>query len=359
MSKLSDVHVVWGGACTSVGGTLAASAAAVRAGVAAFEDHPYIVDSTSKPLVVARAGYVPDDVGGLERLLALAIPAAEEALDVLASVAHVVEPFPVVVGLPPQRPGLPQGNQHQFADRFLSWMSAHHHINRVDTFASGHASGLQALAAGYEMIAAGITRWCLVGGVDSYIDVDTLEWLEACHQVHSAGAKNNAWGFIPGEGAGFCLLASAEAARTLRLDVGVRVQGVAVAHEDKLIKTDSVCLGHGLTEAFERTFASLRDEDEQVDAIVCDMNGEPYRADEFGFATMRTARRFQDSSIFSAPADCWGDVGAASGPLFVNLVAIAHRKRYASPARTLVWTSSESGERAAAILAIDESGSSS
>ena len=83
------------------------------------------------------------------------------------------------------------------------------------------------------------------------------------------------------------------------------------------------------------------------------MNGEAYRADEFGFMLARTSERFVDSSDFTAPADSWGDVGAASGPLFVLLAAAAAMKGYARGPLTLLWTSSEGGERAAALFLAD------
>ena len=75
------------------------------------------------------------------------------------------------------------------------------------------------------------------------------------------------------------------------------VDGVVTAREKNLIKTEHVCLGRGLIDAFEQAFQYLPDA-AKVDDIICDMNGEPYRGDEFGFATLRTAARFADRRIF-------------------------------------------------------------
>ena len=210
-----------------------------------------------------------------------------------------------------------------------------------------------AITAGSDRIRSGAVDFCLVGGVDSYLDVATLEWLEGCQQIHSAGARNNAWGFIPGEAAGFCLLASAKGAAACGLDRTVTIRAVEMAVEPSLIKTDAICLGWGLTAAFEQAFQSLDGGADMVDEIYCDMNGEPYRAEEYGFASLRTAERFVDAGAFIAPADCWGDVGAASGPLYLNLAGIAHRKRYSEAERTLIWASSEGGERTAAIVSFE------
>lgn len=73
----------------------------------------------------------------------------------------------------------------------------------------------------------------------------------------------------------------------------------------------------------------------KIDATLCDQNGEAYRADEFGFMLARTSEGFVNPADFEAPADCWGDVGAASGPLFVVLAAMAAKKGYAKGPRTL------------------------
>ena len=104
-----------------------------------------------------------------------------------------------------------------------------------------------------------------------------------------------------------------------------------------------MCIGEGLTALFR----ALAGEPPTVraDHLYCDMNGEPYRADEFGFATIRAGGLFRDPSAFTAPADCWGDVGAASGPLFLVLIDAATRKGYAPGPVLAAFTSSESGER--------------
>ena len=69
-----------------------------------------------------------------------------------------------------------------------------------------------------------------------------------------------------------------------------------------------------------------------------------------GGATQNDSMLFKNAAAFEAPADCWGDVGAASGPLYVSLVAAAEERGYAKGPLSLIWASSEGGRRAAAIL---------
>jgi 3-oxoacyl-[acyl-carrier-protein] synthase-1 len=307
-----------------------------------------MVDNVGEPMIVARAPHLSEEVIGLERFFALAAPAAQEALAILLPRAENIPSFAAVIGLPPRRPGLADTIEKELPHLFKKHLAASLPISSVETIACGHSAGLMALESGWKKIQDG-AQFCLIGGVDSYLEPETLEWLEACDQIHSAGALNNAWGFIPGEAAGFCLLTSSGAVDEWQLPVLGQIKGIAIAQEKNLIKSDTVCLGRGLTEAFEQVFQFLPPSS-KVAEIICDMNGEPYRGDEFGFATLRTAQRFVDSADFQTPADCWGDVGAASGPLFVNLAVTAALKGYSKGPCTLVWTSSESGERAAALV---------
>ncbi len=64
----------------------------------------------------------------------------------------------------------------------------------------------------------------------------------------------------------------------------------------------------------------------------------------------RLSEYFVDPSDYVAPADCWGDVGAASGVLFMHLVCVAAEKGYSDGEVSLLWTSSEGGGRAAVVL---------
>ena len=126
----------------------------------------------------------------------------------------------------------------------------------------------------------------------------------------------------------------------------------APAIEPNRIKTETVCIGEGLTAAFREGLAGLP-AGAQVTDVYCDMNGEPYRADEFGFAALRTKEHFESASDFIAPADCWGDVSAASAPLHVMLACASRRDKALRerPAMRSLWASSETGERGAALLA--------
>ena len=341
--RKSIICIVGVGAVTAVGLTAPSAAAAVRAGISGYGEHPFMIDQQGEPMIVAAVPVLGDDLRGSDRFAQLAIPAIREALAPIKSHLRELGSMSLFLGVPPQRPGRPPGLEQHFAEAFGHAAG----VGSVQCIATGHSAGLMALEAAARKAIVDPSGCYLVGGVDSYLDPETLDWLEANDQLHGGP---NAYGFIPGEAAGFCVVCSQMAAERFRLPVLARVWTVATAREENLIKADNVCLGKGLTEVFEKIFAELPSPTDKIGQSICDMNGEPYRADEYGFTVTRLSQRFENAAEFVAPADCWGDVGAASGLLFVNLVVAAGQRGYGNARHNLLWTSSESGERTAAIL---------
>ena len=348
MTLREPVFVGAVGASTPVGRDALSTAAAVRAGISGFAEHPYMLDAIGEPMRIALAPWLDIGCEGVDRFGAFLLPAVEQALRPIEGFASA---SPIRVGLalclPSERPGLPEDLgpiiQETVSARFPRQFSA------VAVLSIGHAAGLLAIQVACSKIADGSLDACVVAGVESYLAPETLEWLEANDQLHGAGALNNAWGFIPGEGAGAGLLVSERLLERLSLDPLARVMSVGQGLEPNRIKTPTVCLGEGLTAAFREALAGLPS-GARVTDVLCDLNGEPYRADEFGFACLRTGEAFVAASDFIAPADCWGDVSAASVPLNMVLSGIAAQKSYAKGPYAFLWASSETGERGAALF---------
>jgi 3-oxoacyl-[acyl-carrier-protein] synthase-1 len=345
----SDAIICGIGAATAVGLTAWASAAAVRAGISGFSNHPFMVDSEGLPMPVAacaRRCREPDAAKRIENCL---VPVLAEVLRVLrvnAQATHPLRPA-LLLALPAARIGLPD----ELAQRTCGTISRTFPkaFGSVSGISRGHAAGVLALASGLAALASGQLAAFVVAGADSYLDPDTLEWLEETQQYHGTGKRNNAWGFVPGEGAGAILVVHRKLVAARGLRGLARIDGIGIGQENKLIRSGQVCLGDGLSMAMRGAVAGLRP-GHRITDVYCDMNGDPYRADEFAFAAIRSREHFVTPSEFVAPADCWGDVGAASVPLAAILAVIAPLKAYARGGTSLVWASSDTGERGAALL---------
>ena len=343
----TGVHVVALGASTPVGRDAWSTAAAVRAGISGFTDHPYMIDTAGEPMRVALAPWLDVACGGYDRFEALLIPALEQAMGPVTAGLDPQLQCALVLALPSWRPGLPDELEDRlratiariFPGRFVA----------IAVFTVGQAGPLLGMQAACRKLVEGAFDACVIAGVDSYLAPETLEWLEESDRLHGAGKLNNAWGFIPGEAAGASLLVSSDTAEQLNLEPLARVLSVGTGFEANRIGTEAVCIGEGLTAAFREGLAGLPG-DAKVTDVFCDMNGEPYRADEFAFASLRTRQLFVSPSDFVSPADCCGDVSAASVPLGVVLSTIASLKAYAKGPFAFLWASSDSGERGGALL---------
>lgn len=323
---------------TPLGFNRPASAAAVRAGISAIAEHPFMIDRFGQPMKVARDVGLDVDVFGADRLAGLAIAAAQEALAPIAAKKANVS---ILLNFGEQRPGLDEETCAKTASLLRDTLASSVMLGRVRHWMGGHAGGIVGMEIGADLIASAESDLVLIGGVDSYLNADTLEWLDDVEQLHS---ENNIYGFCPGEAAGFVLLAGSSWAKT-ELDLIGAGSGI----EQNLIKTENICLGEGLAAAF-KTAANPLPEGRSIDQIFCDMNGERYRGNEYGFAVLKTPGLFADAADFITPADCWGDVGAASGPLYAGLAMEAESRGYSKGPLTMIWASSEAGRRSAAIL---------
>src|SRR5579864_3575658 len=74
------VYVAALGASTPVGRDAWSSAAAVRAGIAGFVEHPYMIDTAGEPMRIAMAPWLDVDCSGADRFEELLRPAISQAL---------------------------------------------------------------------------------------------------------------------------------------------------------------------------------------------------------------------------------------------------------------------------------------
>jgi len=79
------------------------------------------------------------------------------------------------------------------------------------------------------------------------------------------------------------------------------------------------------------------------------MNGENHWAKEYGVAFIRNKAYFQSAVGIEHPADCYGDLGAATSPVLIALAA-EHLFKHSTAKAHLVYSSSDHSKRGAIVV---------
>jgi hypothetical protein len=210
----------------------------------------------------------------------------------------------------------------------------------------GHgSSALFAVEKALAALGDGSLDLALVAGCDVRTDAASLAAGVAAERIIG---PHRTWGYVPGEAGVAILLASDRAVQRLGLRSPASLLAVASGSEPNPHGSTAPCIGSGLTDVIRRTLAALPP-DASASRVLCDLNGERHRSDEWGFTVPRMAGRLRDPGDFIAPATAWGDCGAANGLLLLGLAAGMARGEDAD-SYALVWTSADGPERAAALV---------
>ncbi len=341
----ADLDIISVSARTPIGHTAEATAAAVRGGVARLQEYSY-VDPEGEPIIVASDSELTDDVGCRARAELLAERAAAELADKLGRLAEAEVPVDLRVVVPQSRPGFDDDDAKAVARRALTKLHEADLKATVRIAGRGHAGVLEAVRSVSTGGLQSPDAATVVLGVDSYLDLDTLAWLETQRRLSQSMVRS---GFVPGEAAAAFAIVPRALRRALQLPALAQLHGVGLATESLLRDSDSGSLGVATTQAVRIAASGLNLPGDAADAVYCDLNGERYRSEDWGFFALRGAA-FVKTPQYVAPADCWGDVGAAFGALGIVLATQSFVRGYAPGPVALVMTASDAGQRGAAFL---------
>lgn len=214
------------------------------------------------------------------------------------------------------------------------------------TFDFGRASAFHALEFAYHyLFDSPEYEYLVLGGVDSYVDERKLAKLSKEDRLRSPGSQE---GFTPGEAAAFVLLT-----RSARLAHALSGQLVAVSPpgidaEPGHLYSDCPYLGEGLHQAFSKALTHA-DVSQGISRIYSSMNGEHHWAKELGVAQLRHRSAFSDNCSVFHPADCWGDLGAATVPALMSL-ALMDLEDCEPGTACVVYASSDDAPRGAVVM---------
>lgn len=352
MMSSDSVVVIGVGMMTAVGLSTAETVASVRSATMRFIETP-ILDHRFEPFTLAEV--IEDGLPGLVkeleqatgltsremRMLRLGTMPLKECLRPLAQGAAIPG---LVLALPEMQTTRPT-NGKAFLEKFARQTAEPFNIKQSDASHIGRAGGLAAVGLAADQIRMGRAKFMVAGGIDSYRDLHVLGTLDMEMRVKSAVHLD---GFVPGEGAGFVLLASPEAAAGEGITPLATISPVAQAVENGHLYSSEPYRGEGLAMAMERVVASGA-AGEPIAEVYSSMNGESHWGKEWGVTFLRNRAAFIPNHGTHNPADCFGDVGAACGPILLGLAAHGIHNLYRrSP--SFVYCSSDRGARAAIVL---------
>lgn len=368
---MSQAPAIVAGSCFfSAGPSLPLADLAVLTTLALPSKHPFFVDRGGRHVRINAVFDLAPEFSA-SRWCKLARSALDELADTLAEhgvlrrlmgecVLWLVLPREERAGVPPD---LPDRLRLHLRDERFAWCQVH-------TSRGGHAAGIHVIRQ-----AARDDR-CLnvVLGLDCWGHPEALQWLEdlrllhGAHTLHEGIWRPNPYGRVPGEAAAALAILPIGKRRpwgrslpsgASATPVWALIAGTALAEEPNTFDAGTPCLGAGLTLAATGALDAARLPERSIRHVSTDLNGEPYRADEFGFAALRLTDRLAPGWQRLALAEVAGDTGSASAVLQTALAAHRmHRERGTGrkAGSRLVLASSDDALRAALVLAAPDIG---
>jgi 3-oxoacyl-[acyl-carrier-protein] synthase I len=352
LSSLGGTAILECGARTALGTNAPATFSALRAGIGGFDECAFLRSKRDgAPIVVAMDTSLAAGGSHLARMEELALSAAREALAPWPNLGRGL-PLGVLLAMAPDRPGIDGPARRQVAQSLIHRLGGNVSQPHCQMIATGHGAGLAGLFQAAQWLNARKIGACLVGGVESCVDLGFLDWLSDQGRLKD---EEHPHGYCPGEASAFLLLVSAATAAQIGKPPLAWVAAVSRALEPLPWYTARPSRSQGLTAAIAGLFTAPPLRSFRTDVVYSDLNGEPWRADEWSLSYVRTADNQGEPLHIRHPADCWGDVGAASAPLLAAMASleVAHPRMRSQSA--LVWTASEmSPDRGAALIVTEQ-----
>lgn len=189
------------------------------------------------------------------------------------------------------------------------------------------------------MTEQGVAR-VLIAATDSLV---TWPSLRSYAQAGRLLGEANSDGFMPGEGAGACLVGAITAA------CHVACSGIGFAIEQAHIDAGLPQRADGLTTCFKRALADAGCEMHDLDFRIGDVSGEQYYFKEASLALDRVLRTKKFPFALWHPAETIGETGAVVGLAALALARAAAAKHYAEGPGALLHFSNDDGARAAIV----------
>lgn len=303
---------------TSVGHDGRMTAAAVRACVSRMFKYDEYLDGDDNPITVAQIKGVGDDSqDAADRMAEVAVFCLENlSMKCFQNNQPRLSKTHLLLGVSSdERPGRRFDEHCLYSLQMVleKWVDK----PVLQVVPQGNASMPYAFAQAVEIIKNDPAAVCIIGGIDSLLQRSTLNWFEGAGRLKSE-SYGRQQGLIAGEAVGFMVIESQAQARQSVRPVLAHIAGLGLAKEPNTRASNSPGRNSGLTNACHAAMKNIQSKD--ISAVFGDLNGENSRAMEWSMADMRCFKERHAQRKQCSPANCYGDIGAASGVVLANIV---------------------------------------
>ncbi|MFE8605120.1 hypothetical protein [Archangium violaceum] len=211
---------------------------------------------------------------------------------------------------------------------------------RLQDVRFGEAGFIQILQEATRQLESGTVDRCIIGGVDSFVEPQ-VTW--ALNSLRLLKTPSNPVGVLPGEAAAFAVLEPLSAAARRGAHIEALLEAPTLQAEPFHRRSGKPPLGRALTQCILATLETLEDRGAHTGLMIGALNGDAYRAQDWGYALVQF-RRLQGLPEWY-PAASFGELGAASGPVGLCMAIRGFARGYCKTDNVLVWTLGDDGSR--------------
>lgn len=340
------INIISAGCCFPTGPELALADIAFRTEFSLNYKHPFYLDFCGIPVKCCyfRGQGLDFDIC---RWLWLVQAAWKDSL----KYNHSMLSFPcrLWIILPPNdRPGIFGNLPQEISDYFTSEINSNMDIKFIngEQAAAGEALAEIMRLQEYDEF----DHIDIICSVDSFIMPECLLWLEEHKRIHNSHyffqnkIHTNPYGCIPSEAASIIVLT-----RNSSFPIWCQLSGIGIAEEYALPGSEIPCTGVGLAKSARNALDMA--EVWNIKSVTTDYNGEPWRADEYGFVILKLDDMLNKNFIRHTPVLASGEIGCAS---LVTHIALQswNLMKCKSPLKDnhLIFSSSNGNNRSSVIL---------
>ncbi len=346
-----NMQVVSAGAVTSVGLSLAATSAAIRAGLDNFNDTEFFFEG--EPIVGARVTGIKKHKehgivsGGVDEQAIWISLAMEECF--ARAVPYKVNKLHIILLRPDSKtPALIRADtieNHVYdASKHYSDLSD----SSVDmvSIAEGCSGCGVGLALAQEWLNANPSGTVLMVTADTWLNTPRIQYGLKHNRILT---HDKAEGFVPSEGAAVVMLKGAGQADTTKNHLLVR--SVGLGQESAHLLTQKPCSGVGLADATREALSDAELKPHDVHLRLSNITGEEYFFEEAAMSWARLLRSPMPKNYeWIQPMNKIGNVGVVYGPLLIGYALwLIHTERHPGE-ETLIQYSSHTETRSAVVL---------